>query len=272
MNHGFIKDIILPEDYVLGAFTKIPEIILQPNGNWMEFLPDIELQRKNDFESMNCTSYGTLNCIETLLNRLFGFGRLNFSERYIGIMAETTQEGNSPQKIIETIRKEAGLLNEELLPFDNSIDSWEKYYSPKPMLKNYIDLGKKWLEDYLILHEWIFGTNEKNKISRLKQGLKLSPLGVSVNAWEQEEDGLYFKEKGASDNHWVMLYGYKEGKYWDVFDHYDNTFKQLKWNYDFESAKRYYIEKKKKEIELKKPGIWEKIKRSIKEYLEIIFK
>ena len=74
--------------------------------------------------------------------------------------------------------------------------------------------------------------------------LRFSPIGVSVFAWVKDTDGLYYKPKGQRDNHFVTLYGYKEGEYWKIFDHYDDTIKRLKWDYDFGFAKRYYIKKR----------------------------
>lgn len=265
-NHGFLRDEITEEDYIFGGFN-LPLKVLQPDGQWDLFLPKKELQTRNGFESMNCSCYGTLNALETLYKRLYG-REINKSERYIGVMAETTPQGNSPQKVIETIRKQAGLIDESLLPFSNDIDTWDKYYYPNPMTNYYIRKGKKWLEQYKIKHEWVFSFYTQNKIEKLKQALQFSPLGVSVCLWFLEEDGLYHKGN-ISDDHWLMLYGYEEGKFWKVFDHYDNTFKKMSWDYDFEFAKRYSLEKIIKEKSWQE--IWKKIKRSIKEYFDIIF-
>jgi len=153
-DHGFRPDIIEPEHYILGG-KQIPEEILQKDGQWDEYLPEEELQQRNGLEVMNCVAYGTLNCIEVLMLRLFG-RRVNKSERYIGVMADTQPTGNTPQRVIEIIRKEAGLIEETLLPFDETIDTWQKYYSPKPMTTRYIRKGKKWLKKYEVKHEWLW--------------------------------------------------------------------------------------------------------------------
>lgn len=257
IDHGFLPDEIKPEDYIFGGL-QIPLEILQDSGQWDEFLPEKELQNRNGLETMNCVTYGTLNIIETLLKRLFG-QEINNSERYIGVMAGTSKGGNTPQRVIETIRKEAGLIDETLLPFDDTIKTWEEYYSPNPMNPDYISKGKEWLERYLIKHEWVFKPGDQNKQKKLKEALRFSPLGVSVYAWEK--DGEYYaKEEGDQDNHWVMLFGYSDGKFWKVFDHYDNVIKKLTWDYDFGFAKRYYLSGQIK----KKESLWEKIKKLIK--------
>jgi hypothetical protein len=257
--HGFIADEIKDEDYVFCGYTKIPQIVLQEDGQWDIFLPVPEYQERNGLETYNCVAYGTLNCIETLILRLYG-RQTNKSERYIGVVAKTSPEGNSPQKVIETIRKEAGLIDEELLPFGEDINTWGEYYSPDPMAKKYLKEGKKWLENFTIKHEWTFKPGDADKQEKLKGALRYSPLGVSVLAW-QFDGQYYYKEKGEQDNHWVMLYGYKDNEYWKVFDHYDDTYKRLKWDYDFGFAKRYYLEEIKK-----KETLWQKIAATIKNY------
>ena len=75
---------------------------------------------------------------------------------------------------------------------------------------------------------------------KLKTELKSSPLGVSVNAWHKAGD-LYVKEKGSRDNHWTLLFGYEDGKFWKIYDSYEDNIKHLAWDYDFGFVKRYYI-------------------------------
>jgi len=46
MNHyGYIKDFQTRDNYVLSGLTKTPEIVLQPNGQWDDFLPEREIQK-----------------------------------------------------------------------------------------------------------------------------------------------------------------------------------------------------------------------------------
>lgn len=242
-NHGFIPDEIKPEDYVFGSH-QAPTDVLQEDGQWDEFLPEDEIQKRNGLETMNCTVYGTLNCIEILMHRVFGT-RENYSERYVGVIAETTRGGNSPHKVVEVIRKESGVIEDELLPFSDDVNEWEEYYSPKPMTPQYLAEGRKWLNQYELKHDWVFtnGRSIEEKRAALMLALKTSPIGVSVFAWSKEsrDSDIYIKPSGFRDNHWVTLYGYEEGKHWKVFDHYDDTHKKLSWDYNFGFAKRYSI-------------------------------
>ena len=116
INYGYLEDEIQPEDYVLGSL-QLPTEVIQDDGQWDAFIPTDEIQRNEYFDTYNCTGYGTLNALEFLFKRLFSETR-NWSERYVGIAAGTYPPGNSPKKVIETIRKECGLLDDELLPLN----------------------------------------------------------------------------------------------------------------------------------------------------------
>lgn len=240
-NYGFIPDEIKPEDYVFGAYTKIEGEPLQASGQWDMFLPQYERQYGTNFDTQNCTNYGTLNCIETLLNKQHPGDHHDFSERYTGVLTGTTRQGNQPHKVIEIIRKESGLIPEARLPFDEGITTWDEYYSPDPMHPDLLAEGRKLLDTHEIQHEWVFTSGSINeKQEKLMKALQYSPIGVSVKAW-REKNGLYYKDRGESDNHWCMLYGYERGRYWKIFDHYDGGYKKLAWDYDFGFAKRYSI-------------------------------
>lgn len=241
VHHGFIPDLIEDNHYVLGGLASMPLEILQPTGDWSEFIPQVEVQRNEFFETSNCTAYGTLNALEFLFKRLFGETK-NWSERYVGISAGTRPPGNSPHKVIQTIRNESGLLDESVLPFKN-INTLEEYYSPDPIPWLMKVNGSNFLDKYEIGHEWLWSGNQCfSKPNIIKEALKSSPLGASVYAWV-EKNGLYVKPVGADDNHWCVIYAYKENEYWLIYDSYDKSVKKLEWDYDFGQIKRYSIKK-----------------------------
>ena len=249
--HGFIADEIKPEDYVFGGFTKIQAEVLQPDGQWDAFLPSDEMQKRNGLETSNCTVYGTLNCIETILERRYGIP-VDFSERFIGVLAETTPAGNSPHKAAEAIRMN-GLIPETTLPFDESINLWEEYYNPDPMSGDLISMGKEWKNDFEFKHDWVPVQGDPEiQWNIITNALQYSPLGVSVYAWREgvttEDWGtIYVEEDRDNDNHWCELYGSIDTgdvRFYKVFDTYDNTHKTLAWDFTFSFAKRYHIKKK----------------------------
>lgn len=249
-NYGFKPDVIKETDYYLGGgFIGTKEI--NPLGDWTESLPQKEIQCRDNVETMACTSFGTLNILETLISFLFKEDK-NFSERYTAILSDTTEQGNSPQKVVEAILS-FGLIDEEILPFTD-IKSWDEYYSPKPMDKKYIRIGKKFLEEYNIKHEWVFkGGTVEEKQKAIREALKRSPVGVSVCAWVANEKGVYYKT--GIDNHWTMCYGIDDSGDYKIYDSYDNTLKIYSKDSDIAQAKLYWIIKK----EFKKKNVFEKI-------------
>src|SRR3990167_4260965 len=242
MNHGFnleeAKKDITEEDFSLGG-GKIYEDVLVESGNWTPYLPAHELQNKNNLETMNCVAYGTQNCLELLMCRKFGVCGLDYSERYTGILAETTPQGNTPNKVAQTIRHN-GVILESALPFSEEINTWEEYYAPKPMTGGYTWAGAGWLKKHTFFHEWL--TPSKDELMR---ALKCSPVGISVEAWKAR-NGLYYSD--GAPNHWVALIGYEEGRFWWVEDQYEPFIKKLEWDYPFQMAKVYFVE----EIKVKK--------------------
>lgn len=248
-NTGFVKPKIRKDHYVLGG-GMLPEEILQPDGNWSNFLPDFEPQNKK-FETYNCTGFNTLNAIETILRRL-GIEE-NYSDRWLGIIAGTKYPGNDPHIVAEAIRK-YGLIPESMLPFTEDLESIDEYYSFKGGDREACyKAGQEWLERFDFGHEWVFNGG-KDKQEKMIEALKCSPLGVSVYAWKKR-NGLYIKPKGGEDNHWTLnIVGVKEKEYWLIDDSYlddGNSLKYLDWNYDFGFCKRYSIKIKEPKKSLK---------------------
>ena len=267
IGHGFRAEEITPDQWVLGSALQIEGPILCPDGQWDEYLPVEEIQHRSGFDTMNCTNYGSLNAWEILAYKVCGI-KFNWSERYTGVGTGTTKVGNYPHKVNEIIRKEIGLIDEALLPFDDTITSWNKYYSPKPMDPALLARGKRFLNKYELGHDWVFvnGTPEQ-KAEKMVEALKYSPVCASVDAWRKRRStGLYFKDKGGQDNHWGTIYGYVEGEYWKFFDHYDETHKRLEWKYDFAYAKRYCIKLVEKGNENTKLRLWALIWEGLKKF------
>lgn len=225
-NHGFIYEPRKREDYVFGALKGNP---LKQDGQWKDLVPKKEIQVRNGVETMSCVSFATLNIIETLLKYRYEREE-NYSDRFTAVMSETTRAGNTPNNVAQSIRHD-GVIPETSFPFGGK--TFEEYHSGVTT-RHRIE-GQKFLNEWSVGHEWV-DTNKRSLMS----ALKYSPLGVSVLAWKQR-NGLYYKEKGESDNHWTVLCGYKKGEYWIVYDSYENVFKHLEWDYPFGMAKRYSL-------------------------------
>lgn len=236
--HGLKPYTIGAEDWSLGA---IKGEVLQSNGQWDEFLPEGELQKRL-IETMSCTVYGTENCLGILHQKQYQEPH-DRAERFNAILAGITPSGGSPHTAAETMRK-YGTVEQNELPFDETINSWTKYFSPKPMTQQLLDKGREWLDNYELWHEWV----KPNK-QDMMEALKYSPLGAPVYAWSEHSDGMYYRD--GQENHWICIYGYKEGEYWKVFDSYEPYEKKIPWDNNFGWAlKRYSLTRVKSKIEI----------------------
>jgi len=247
-NHGFIAPTITPDHYVLGVGL-VDEVVLQPDGQWIEFLPKGEKQANDKLETFGCTTFATINIIEVFQKRLTGIEE-NYSDRFTYVTSETSPPGNDPHVVAEAIRH-VGLVKESSLPFRGDITTLDAFRSLEGKDTQLMAEGESWLERFDFKHEWVFvgEISAEDRIKSMMEALTLSPLGVSVRAWQQRPDGLYFKRPGQPDTHWTAcVVGYVKDQYWLVFDSYpssDGSFiKKLTWDYPFGYCKRYHLAQK----------------------------
>lgn len=209
----------------------------QIDGNWTDYLPEFENQKNQFLDSKCCTVFGTLNAIEILDRRVFD-KKSNYSDRFTAITSKTTTSGNDPEKVARSI-KYNGLIDEKLLPFDDRIKNAEQFFT----LENeecLFPAANDWLYQYDFSFQKI-NTSHKSIIANLKK----SPIGMSVFSWSKNSSGLYTRPPQFQDNHFVVLFNYKEGEYWEVLDSYNQNIKKVEWNYPFTSMFVYSIKYKK---------------------------
>lgn len=235
MNYGFIKDKIEEDHWVLGGGHIPQKVIVNPSGDWSDYLPVFEAQASK-FETWGCTVFGTLNCLESLL-KCIKLEESNFSERFPYIGNQIREPGTSPHKVAEWIR-ENGLVEQDTLPMT---DAYDDFIKPDPLPVNMLIEGQHFLNEWDFKHEWIACEDENIK-SKLKTMLKYSPLGVSVHAWKKN-GRVYIKDEGDEDNHWTMLYKIDDKGYYHIFDSYEGT-KVLSPDYKFGMAKVYFLFKR----------------------------
>jgi len=244
-NYGLIPEIRKPEDWVFGGDTGIILEILQTNGHgWDEFLPQKETQSSVWLDVMGCVTFSALNVLETLAKRKFDEA-WDKSDRFTAKLSGTTKNGNTVSNVAESIRKNDGIVDEENWAWDKNpsepVILWADYYTTIPL--NIKDLGATWLKNYQVNYEWV--NPDKNT---LKEALKYSPLQVTGVAWYKNSDGLYYSPLKTA-NHAFMLYDYVDDDRWLIFDSYDNTKKELVWDFKFASAFKYYLNKKSMALE-----------------------
>lgn len=214
-----------------------------------------ESQALYGFESMSCTTFGTLNAIELLMlaKGWFWDAQLyritassdgeapQWSDRFISSLAGTTLNGNTPQKVAESVRR-FGLVPERELPFDESIRDWESWNAG--VTKELLARAKTAVRRIEFSHEWLWEERpaaERQK-TILRDALRHSPVGVSVVAWIKE--GELFVEHGEFQNHWTLLVGLTSSGDYVILDSYEPFLKTLRGDYRFKFAKRYSLRAK----------------------------
>lgn len=228
-----------PKDWRFGGVSGADKVVLREDGQYQNFLPKVEYQHAVYFDTMACVTFSALNCLEIYQN-VRGINA-NYSDRFTAKMSGTTNRGNSLVNVAESIRKD-GVIPEEDWAFPRlqrqPVFEWEDYYQEIPdELKM---KGKRWALENTVQWEWI-------PMSRLQDALKYAPIQVTMRAGiKPNKDGLYTDGGSRARNHAVTLVGYKEGEYWEVFDHYQgNEIRRMVWDYDFIWAMQFTIAHKK---------------------------
>jgi hypothetical protein len=213
-NLGLLReDVISPLEWSVGGLTPLTEVISNPSGSWLPYLPVVEHQNRYGFDRMACVSYSLLNCLEILIYYQVSEQK-NFSDRFLAAASGTTRQGNFLSRVFDTA-KEVGFVLESDYP---DVSTWDEYYQPIPQSV----YGKA--VKYEMYREFIFLPNRKE---RMFQALQETPLQVTV----AYANGDSILNPAGDDNHAVCLVNAKEGKYWEIFDHYTQSLKKYHWNY-----------------------------------------
>lgn len=256
MHNGFVYKPSHPKAWKVGskkASARFGATALMPNGHgWDAHIPTNEPQNIAGVESYACTVYASLKAWITLAT-FYGFDiPKNCAERFNAIVARIVPPGANPYEVGESVRR-TGVVENKLLPFDKKIKSTEAFYQPDPMLPELIAEAKKIVQRYELGHEEIFndpqyGLRTLNKPAKLKEALSRGTVCVSVYAWKEGADGLYYKELTDRDTHWTFLVDYVEGEYWIVDDQYAPFTKHIRWDTDFQTAELYFLQENKNGI------------------------
>lgn len=247
---------------------------INKKGDWSKGDSDKELQRKNGFETQNCTNHGThLALIALAKHKGYKHFPQNCSERYPGIGTGTSIEGNDAWHVIETVATKLGVIHEEILPFSENIHGWDEYYSPSKNSTDYqnlVQVGQEIIRETEIEPEWVLPPGnlytQKEKRERIKAALKRGPVCVSVQAWSKK-NGLYTKGIGLRDNHWVWLMKY-EGDNPIIRDHYEPFIKKLDKDYDFNIAIVYFMRPNPTKVLPKDKPLYLKLLKSLLSLLQ----
>ena len=242
--------------YELGGFNSLPKVVLNESGDWTPYLPKYEPQFGGGWDTFGCTVWGTQNAVEILLKKITGI-EYNFSERFTYILAGIKPPGADPHHTIETIRKN-GMIDDGYLPMTQTL---AEFVQPDPMSANLLNKGLEF--KYELKHEylWSGGLNKEDRINKIRECLKYSPLGVSVTAWYREGD--VYVDNGLANNHWCVLFG-EAPNGWKIFDSYDQSVKTISFDHKIQVCKRFYLVPATYQTQL---SLMEKILKAIQEFL-----
>lgn len=249
MYKGFVYKPSPKQAWRLGskrASARFGAVPLMPGGHgWDAHIPSFESQNVDGVESFACTVFACAKAWITLANRLKYTFPDNIAERFNAIMAGIVPPGANPHDVAESMRT-VGMIENKYLPFDKKIKSTEAFYQPKPMPEELIAEAKKLVQKYEFGHETVFndpqyGLRTLNKPAKLKEALSRGPVCVSVHAWKEDTQGLFYKDPTDLDQHWTFLVDYVEGEYWLVDDQYAPYEKKIRWETDFQTAEVYFL-------------------------------
>lgn len=235
-NTGLILTPPKETDYIFGD-NKLGDSPINPSGQWDGWLPDWEAQsRPGAFDSYACVTFTTLTCVEIMERFHFG-ATSNWSDRFLAKLSETDKiRGNSPAVVAEVL-KEKGCVPEKDLPFDITINSFEKFYET-------ISNSLKTLA-FAFKAEYAFGySHVQSNAQDIMRALTYSPVLFTISAWYKDDNGLYYRPQGMTDGHATTCYGYEEGKYWKILDSYadgETFLKKVRWDALPMQCKRYTL-------------------------------
>lgn len=214
-----------PTDYEFLGASKIPQEVLVEDGDWSPYLPKLEVQKNNQFDSYSCTNFANNNASEMIHIKRYG-EEVNYSERFSAVVSGTQPgRGNSHANVAECRRKKGSVLESEC-PFTENMTQ-SQYFAK--VSDDLLAKGLKWVESY----EYGY---EKVAMSNFKESLKYSPLQVAVDSRTNKTANFQ------APDHSVVIYGFKNNK-WLVFDSYMNRQVEYDANYPFSSAIRIHYKK-----------------------------
>ena len=236
ITRGHIEVEPRPDDFVLGGENEAIKNVMQSDRDWSPYLPIKELQNRG-FETWACVSFARNNCLEILHKKMYGI-EPNYSDRFMAKVSNTVVgRGNNFANVAQSGRK-FGSVAESVYPWGGHDVS--QYYQKIP--DDVLKLGKDLLLDYEFQYEWVDwgGCNPE----KLWEALQYSPLEVSVYAWGKRSGSVYLRTLN-NVNHGTTLFKGEYKKFWYVYDSYDETIKKLAWNFNFGSAMRHALKKKR---------------------------
>lgn len=249
-NHNCISIVPRPTDWIKGVNSPI-EFKAVSAGNWATWLPDMDLQKINGYESDACVPFSAAQSIATQLNYFMKTGQLpqphldflknnnyigvdglvHLSERFLAKTDGTNPATGTSLPAPWDAARKGGVLGFQDWPFDQTITNDAEFYATIPQAL--LDKAKTFLQYFSIQYHWIVdnGNATGTPISILKKALWQAPICIGVNVcgaqWNQQNPNAC---SDLSPEHSVMIYNVDTAT--QVLDHYQPFLKNLPftWN------------------------------------------
>lgn len=253
-----------PTDFIAGVQSQIAYEVKNPSGDWAENLSADEMQIGLYFDTKACVSFSALNCIEAQINRMLATGEItkeyaadwldengkaNLSDRFLAKMSGTTEQGNSLQKVCDTLRH-FGAVAEKDWNYPRlqrtPVFDWNDFYAEIP--DEVKAKGQRFLEKFEIQYEWV-------QDGDFAKHLKQAPLQIAIGLcapWNTEQPIAGCGIKPAA--HAITLYAEDGGQH-KVLDQYEPYRKTLGSDYSIQWIMKIIIKKKNNMYDLIKSPV-----------------
>ena len=241
-NQGLVVQPIQVDAHILGT-SGIPLPVIKVDGDWRKYRLPFESQLLPSYDTFGCTVWATLKAIAKLEKFVYGTDN-NHSERFTYNVAEIKPPGDDPHRIATLIRGSGLLPQADLI---SEVPSLAEFMTPRPLPIDLRIKGQKWLNKQMLGHKWLWETkpDQKTRIALITEALTKGTVCISVTAWYQDEQGLYYSPQGLPNGHWTQVeYIDDTGIYVD--DSYNDVktntnLKKLTLDHDIQFAKVYFF-------------------------------
>ena len=247
LRQNFLYPEIKKTDYHFGS-KQVLGTIIRPNGDWRDALPPEESQKRNNVESSACAVESQQHAIATIQEAQHDLPNQNYSARFNLMFGGANPSGSDPLRVAQSFRDE-GLIPDYMLPFSDSIKSWNDFCSFFGGNKNEcIAEGQVWRSKWEPRYDIVFEKQHalEYKYIKLRQALMYSPVPVSVYGVEDGRGSYMPKPVGVDDTHMVECVYVDGNNCAYVFDTYHPYLKKLPANYNFDFGMRWSVEKRTK--------------------------
>ena len=250
-NYGALIADPKESDFRVGGVSGIEYKVVNPSGDWADYLPTDEQQSWGWGDSFGCVSFSANNCIETILNHQIATGilpkadvdwltangyiesgKVNLSDRYLAKMSGTTRNGNYLNTVADTLRHYGAVPEKD---WNSKVDRWERYYIE--VMPNVIAKGKDFAARFDIQYEWVCaGTSN---LDAIRTHLKQAPIQIATAVCSGWSTDSPVKACEKPVQHATTVF--RVDSVVNDFDHYAPYRKQLVASYNIPYAMKYVV-------------------------------